>query len=308
VNQKQFAQAKQELITLAKKDDDNASTLAIVGLIALDIKEYKLADENLNMALKKGFKDHEQLYLYLGRSSEYQENYTRAIKWYERIKGGKYYIDSRIYSAGIIAKTQSTDAAVASLDRLEGLTIEQQMLITQNKANLFLQAKRDQDAFNVLEQALKNAPNAPELLYDYALVAERLGKYDIMERELKKVIGLRPDSAAAYNALGYSYADRNMKLSDAKKLIERAVALAPNDHYILDSLGWVYYRLNDLKKAEKYLREAYNVQQDPEIAAHLGEVLWKLGQYEEAKQVWDQGLNAHPDNETLLATTQRFKS
>lgn len=306
LNQKQLDETKKQLLVLKEKNGDNANTLAIVGLIALDLKEYKLADDSLTTALKKDYKDADQLYLYLGRSAEQQKDNKRAMQWYERITGGRYYLDSRTYIAGIIANTQGVDAAIAYLDNLESLTIEQQIVVTQNKANLLLREKRNAEALHLLEQALADNPSSPELLYDHALIAERLGKFILMEQQLSKVIKLRPNSAAAYNALGYSFADRNVKLARARTLIEKAVKLAPNDHYILDSLGWVYYRLNDLNKAKKYLQQAYDVQQDPEIAAHLGEVLWKLGERQKAKQVWRQGLNDHPDNETLLATKQRF--
>jgi Flp pilus assembly protein TadD len=119
---------------------------------------------------------------------------------------------------------------------------------------------------------------------------------------------MKPDMAAAYNALGYSYADRNIKLMEAKNLIETATKLSPEDHYIMDSLGWVYYRLGDLARANEELRRAYTIQQDPEIAAHLAEVLWKQGQRDEAQQILDQALSANPDNDVLVATAKKLKS
>jgi Flp pilus assembly protein TadD len=144
-------------------------------------------------------------------------------------------------------------------------------------------------------------------VYDFAMAAERIGKLDLMETELYKLIKMKPDYAAAYNALGYSYADRNIKLVEAKNLIETALKLAPNDHYIMDSMGWVYYRLGDLDNALDYLRKAYAIQADPEIAAHLGEALWKQGRQEEARKIWGEALKAFPDNDILLATTNKFK-
>jgi tetratricopeptide (TPR) repeat protein len=119
---------------------------------------------------------------------------------------------------------------------------------------------------------------------------------------------LKPDFAAAYNALGYSFADRSIKLQEAKNLIETALQLQPGDHYMLDSLGWVHYRLGNLDKAAENLRKAYEVQADPEIAAHLGEVLWKQGKQEEAKKIWASALKEHPENATLVATNKKFNS
>jgi tetratricopeptide (TPR) repeat protein len=119
---------------------------------------------------------------------------------------------------------------------------------------------------------------------------------------------MRPESAAAYNALGYSLADRNVRLNEAKTLIETAVKLSPADHYMLDSLGWVHYRLGNLKLAAEYLRKAYEIQGDPEIAAHLGEVLWQQGMVEEAKKIWADALLINPENDVLVSTSKKFNS
>lgn len=181
-------------------------------------------------------------------------------------------------------------------------------MVIQNQALLLNQAKRSDEAYTLLEKATQSFPESPELLYDFALNAERKGKFDIMEETLYKVIKSKPDMAPAYNALGYSYADRNIKLMEAKTLIETATKLAPEDHYIMDSLGWVYYRLGDLGHASEQLRRAYGIQQDPEIAAHLAEVLWKQGQREEAQRILEQALSANPDNELLVATAKKLKS
>jgi tetratricopeptide (TPR) repeat protein len=129
-----------------------------------------------------------------------------------------------------------------------------------------------------------------------------------MESELRKAIAAKPDFAAAYNALGYSLADRNIRLDEAITLIEKALSINPNDHYMLDSLGWAHYRKGNLDKAITYLQQAYKFSQDPEIAAHLGEVLWQKGQHDEAKKIWSEALSADPKNEVLLSTTNKFKS
>ena len=129
-----------------------------------------------------------------------------------------------------------------------------------------------------------------------------------MEAELRKTIAAKPDFAAAYNALGYSFADRNINLDEAVKLIQKALVLSPNDHYMLDSLGWAYYRKGQLDKAIQYLEKAYQTSQDPEIAAHLGEVLWLKGKHDEAKKIWAEALSKNPDNDLLISTTNKFKS
>jgi Flp pilus assembly protein TadD len=159
----------------------------------------------------------------------------------------------------------------------------------------------------MLGQALKDDPDQPELLYDYALTAEKLERYDVLESNLRKLIQVRPDHAHAYNALGYSFAERNTRLPEAKKLIEKALEIAPEDYFIIDSLGWVLYREGDLKGAAEQLQRAYLGRPDAEIGAHLGEVLWVSGQRDQADKVWQESLKSNPDSETLLKTIKRFR-
>lgn len=173
---------------------------------------------------------------------------------------------------------------------------------------MLVQERRYQEAYDLLKKTVNTIPNTPQLLYDYAMAAERIGKLNEMEAELRKVIQLQPDFAAAYNALGYSFADRDINLNEAKTLIETALKLSPGDHYILDSLGWIEYRLGNYAVAIEHLRKAHNIQEDPEISAHLGEVLWKQGLQEEAKHIWEKALKSFPDNNILVGTSKKFRS
>jgi Flp pilus assembly protein TadD len=159
----------------------------------------------------------------------------------------------------------------------------------------------------MLSKAVEEFPASFELLYDRAMAAERVDRIDILEKDLRRVIELKPDYAHAYNALGYTLADRTDRLDEAHALIAKAITLSPDDPFILDSLGWVQYRRGNLDDALKSLKAAYDARPDPEIAAHLGEVLWKMGQRDEAKKVWQAALTANPDHETLLGVMQRFK-
>jgi predicted Zn-dependent protease len=308
VNQKKFQEAKPEFVRLVDNSKGNPEISAVVGLLSLESGEFKLADQYFEQALQKGFKEPHQLYLYLGRSAEKQKNDARALKWYDQIQAGEFFLDGRLAAANVIARTKNANAAIEMLDEINDLTTEQQMIVIQTEASMLAHEKRHQEAFELLEKAVHNIPNSPELVYDYAMAAERIGKLDLMETELYKLIKMKPDFAAAYNALGYSYADRGIKLVEAKNLIETALKLSPNDHYIMDSLGWVLFRLGDIPNALEQLRKAYSIQADPEIAAHLGEVLWKQGQQEEARKVWGEALKAFPDNDILLATANKFKS
>jgi tetratricopeptide (TPR) repeat protein len=138
------------------------------------------------------------------------------------------------------------------------------------------------------------------------MLAEKMGNLLLMEQLLKEAIKIKPDFALAYNALGYSYADRNIKLADAKKYIEIALSIEPKNHYIIDSMGWLHYRLGNIDIALEFTQKAYAIQKDPEIAAHLGEIYWKKGEKDEAKRIWQDSLVNNPSNSVLNETFQRF--
>lgn len=319
VNQKQYDAAKKEYPIIIKTAKDSAAktgainnsaeVTAVIGLLSLQSSDYAAADNYFQQALTLGFKDENQIHLYLAQVAEKQKRDDAAIAWYNKIPANDpHYLEAQLNLANVIARTQSPDKAIEKLDAIDDLTTEQQILVIQAQASLLAKAKRDQEAFDLLDKATRNLPNTPELVYDYALAAERIKKFDLMESELRKTIAARPDFAAAYNALGYSFADRNIKLDEAIKLIESALKISPNDHYMLDSLGWAHYRKGNLDKAVTYLQQAYKTQQDPEIAAHLGEALWKKGKHVEAKKIWNDALAIDPNNEVLLAIIAKFKS
>jgi tetratricopeptide (TPR) repeat protein len=307
VNQKRFDEAKVEFMNLVEASNGNPEVMVVVALLSLQAGNYAEAESYLQQALKADFKDKEQLYLYLGQIAEKQKQDQQALEWYRQVEPGERYLDAQFNIAGIIARTQTPDAAIALLDGLQDLSLDQMAGVAQAKASLLNQARRHQEAYDVLEKAIATYPNTPEIIYDYAMTAERLQRLDVMESELRKLIQMRPDFAPAYNALGYTLADRNIKLDEAQQLIEKALALRPDDHYILDSMGWVHYRRGNLDKAADFLKRAYTTQTDPEIAAHLGEVLWKQGKFDEALQTWDEALKEYPENEVLVNTTRKFK-
>jgi len=308
VNQKQYDAAKKQYPTILQYGKNSPEVSAVLGLLSFQSADYAGAEGYFQQSLKQDFKDTDQIYIYLAQVSEKQNRDTEAITWYNKVQTGQHYLEAQINLANLIARTQSVDKAIEKLDAVDDLTTEQQIIVIQTQASLLAKAKRDNDAFDLLDKAVKNLPNTPELVYDYALAAERVNKLDIMESELRKTIAAKPDFAAAYNALGYSFADRNIRLDEAITLIQKALTLSPNDHYMLDSLGWTYYRKGKLDKAIKYLEQAYKANQDPEIAAHLGEVLWQKGNHDEAKKIWTDALSKNPTNDVLIKTVNKFKS
>ena len=162
------------------------------------------------------------------------------------------------------------------------------------------------DAYALQEKLVAAQPDDDDLEYELAMLAEKVGKHDFMEQLLRKVIARNPSYQHALNALGYTLADRGIQLDEAKRLIEQALGLSPNDPFITDSLGWVEFRLGNLQEARRLLEKAYGMRPDVEIAAHLGEVLWVLGEQERARAIWKESARLNADNEVLRATLKRL--
>ena len=312
VSQKQYDLAKANfpiLLANAKNSEakNAAEVTAIVGLLSYQGGDYPAAEGYFQEALKLGFKDADQIYLYLGQVNDKQNRPEQSLSWYNKVAPGQHYLEAQVNIATAMARDGKVDLAIDKLDSLENLNTQQHIIVIQTEASLLVKAGRHQEAFDLLDKAVKNLPNTAELVYDYALAAERLKKFDLMEAELRKTIKDMPNFAAAYNALGYSFADRNIKLNEALSLIEKALSLSPNDHYILDSLGWVHFRKGNLNKALDYLQQAYQFNADPEIAAHLSEVLWQQGKQAQANVLLNEALRNHPNNELLKTTRSKLK-
>ena len=321
IKQQRYTEAKPELLRLSKLAYSNPEILVVIGLLSTQINDLAEAEKYFKQALETDIKGRDQIYIYLGQIAEKNSNDTEAIKWYGMVnppnkeasaqqanqQQANQYVDARVSMANVMARTVNADAAISMLDELEGLNNAQLAQVISAQANLLAQAKRYQESYDLLAKAVSNMPDASDLIYDYAMAAERLQKFSILETQLRKLIKMKPMFAQAYNALGYSFADRNVKLDEANKLISKALELSPNDHFIMDSMGWVLYRQGKLDKAYEYLSAAYAVQNDAEIAAHLGEVLWQQGKQDEATKIWETALKNSPDNEVLLKTVKKFK-
>ena len=300
-------EAKKQFDAVVASDPENTDLVYAVGVVAFQLKDYPVAEENMQKLLGMKYRDPDAVRYILGQIKEGEKDWPGAVKWYDQIKDGEHALAARLRTANAIAKEGKLDDARQYLHKIAADNPNQKVEVTVAEAQLLRDAKRYQDAFDLLGSALKGDPDQPELLYDYALTAEKVDRFDLLESSLKKLIKVQPDHAHAYNALGYSLADRNERLPEAKKLIEKALELAPDDSFIIDSLGWVQYRQGDLKDAAQNLRRAYDGRPDPEIGAHLGEVLWVMGNHAAAKRVWDESLKSAPDNETLRDTIQRFR-
>jgi tetratricopeptide (TPR) repeat protein len=307
VAQKRFAEARAEFQKLMAGTPDSADMAFAVALLSLQLKDYDSAERYLRGLLDGQYRDKDGVRLYLGQVAEERKNLPEALRWYGEVGEGEQYVPAQMRYAQILARQGKLDAARAHLQQAAANNSQQRVQLILAEAQLLREANQPKTAFDLVGQALDRLPNNPELLYDYAMLAEKIERVDVLEASLRKLIEIRPEHAHAYNALGYSLAERNQRLPEARELIERALQLAPDDSFIIDSMGWVLYRMGNLKDALGYLRRAFAGRPDAEIAAHLGEVLWALGERGEAERVWNDANRATPDNETLVNTIKRLK-
>ncbi len=248
-----------------------------------------------------------QAYLMMSQVAVELQQYDLADNYLQRIRKPSEFFSLQTRRALLLAQQGRLEEARKLIRDLP----ESQPTDARSKLNAELQVLRErkehQAVYDLLKVSLPHFPDDVDLLYDSAIAADRLAKYDEMERILRQVMQLQPDYYHAYNALGYSLADRNIRLVEARELIAKALSLAPKDAHIIDSMGWVEFRLGNLDEALRYLQQAYEAMPDAEIAAHWGEVLWVKGLRDAAQEVWDKGLELNRDNATLIETLQRLR-
>ena len=307
VMQKRFTEARAEFQKLITGVPDSSDMRFAVALLSLQLKDYDAAQSTLTGLLDSQYRDKDGVRMVLGQIAEERKDLPEALRWYGEVGEGEQYVQAQIRYAQVLSRQGKLDAARDRLQQAAAKNSQQRVLLILAEAQLLREANQPNTAFDLVGQALDRMPNNPELLYDYAMLAEKIERVDILEESLRKLIEIRPEHAHAYNALGYSFAERNLRLPEARELIEKALKLAPDDFFIIDSMGWVLYRMGNHRDALGYLRRAFAGRPDPEIAAHLGEVLWVLGERDEAERVWKDANQASPDNETLVNTIKRLK-
>ena len=312
VEQKRYKEAEHELAALLKSDPENLAVLYMLGILEAQTNDNKAAEHHLasfiDVLSNRPGEDHDatSALQLLSQFAEERKDYEAALHWLDMIDAPDAHIGVEIRRAEIFARKGNLEGARKVLSDLTPEDRAQQIQIVAAEAQILREADHADEAMTVLDEGIKRFPDNTDLMYDYAMDAEKAGKLDVCEATLRRIIALSPENQQAYNALGYTFAERNMRLDEAYTLVQTALKLAPDDPFIIDSMGWVQFRLGRLKEAEELLRHAYSIRPDPEIAVHLGEVLWVKGQKADAHKLWREVGSKDPDNDALKSTLARL--
>jgi tetratricopeptide (TPR) repeat protein len=306
IGEKRYPEARAQFEQLRASNAENADLAFTVALLSMQMNDYQAADAQLRKVLELGYKDPDTVRYQLGLVNEELKRNDEAARWYQRVEGGDQYSAAQARYALMLAREQRIGEAREYLRNLKPQNETQRIQLVQAEAHVLREVKQYRAAYDVLQQALVEQPDHLDLLYDSALAAEKLDLIEVVEANLRRLVALKPDHAQGWNALGYTLADRTDRLKEAREYIEKALQLAPDDPFILDSMGWVHYRLGNHQLAVDYLRRAFELRPDPEIAAHLGEALWMQGRRDEAQRVWRDSLREYPASDELQKVMHRF--
>lgn len=306
LEQKQYAESRVEFQHLQKLHPENTDLAFAIALLSLQMGELDRAEQELQQALSTGKKDNATVHYYMAQLNEAKKRDDVALEQYRLVSEGEYVYPSRLRMVYLLNKAGKLKEAREVLHQTATQHKQQRAQLILVEAQLLRDAKQYESASQVLTQGLEKFPNDQELLYEAAMVADRQGKTETFESYIRKLIKIAPDHAHAYNALGYSLLERNVRLNEGMRLVEKAYQLTPDDAAIMDSMGWGYYRLGEMSKSLEFMRRAYAAYPDPEVAAHLGEVLWQTGARDEAKKIWQDSLKEHPDSAALQNVIKRF--
>jgi Flp pilus assembly protein TadD len=296
--------ARKQFGRVVELDPKNAEGLYSLALLELETKQYKSGDQHLKQLLK--LRPGEQnAYYYLGYSALEQDDSDAALQWYRKVEGGDYWTQSQLRIAEILVRQGDMDGMKNHMRSLRDMNSDQRVPLYLIEGQVLTDAGLDKEAFDLYGSALQDTPDDEELLYAHALAAEKLGKLEIAERDMRRILKNDPENTRTLNALGYTLADRTTRYEEAMSYIIRAYQKDPNDPAIIDSLGWVHFRLGNLDEAHRLLLQAWEMTGNSEIGAHLGEVLWAQGDRQGARRIWDTSLASDPENIMLLKVINR---
>lgn len=302
---KRYDDAYAEYSKLAEQDAENGDVLYATALLAMQTSHFDHAEKLLLQLLKLNERSFEASY-YLGQIAEKNKFLDEALDWYDQVSSGEFYLNARMRTAAIMAKQGLAKEALEQLHTVKTTSAQELVQLYTLEGDIHLEIGEHQKAFDIYDRALTDLPDSSNLRYARAIAAEKLNRIDIAERDLRAILAADPNNVQALNALGYTLADRTNRYSEALDYIQRALALDPKDAAIIDSMGWVQYRLGNHVESISYLRRALEMTQDSEVAAHLGEVLWAAGKKDEATTVWNQALKSAPSSKPLISVMKRY--
>ncbi|MFP5350525.1 MAG: tetratricopeptide repeat protein [Gammaproteobacteria bacterium] len=306
IDQKQWEKARDEFKRVATEMPDDADAVYAVGLLALQTNRMDEAETFLKRALALRPRN-DQARVYLGQVVEASKRYAEAARWYKEVEPGESYFEAQTRLAIVMARQNNIAGARAHLHAIQPENEQQRVQLLLAEEQILRDAKQYREALEVLNEGLKQLPDDKDLLYARALVAEKLDMLTLVEADLRAILKKDPKNVNALNALGYTLADRTDRYTEAQEFLTQALELKPDDPFVLDSMGWLQYRLGNNAEAIRLLKRALAIRSDAEIAAHLGEVLWVTGDRHEAESVWTRALKDTPDNEALRGVIQKFK-
>ena len=308
VEDKDYKAASEQYLYVQKKQPDNVEVLLNLALLYIETERLDEAAELLSHLIELDKKTDIANY-YLGRIEQNKEQYKSAIAHYIKVENGTYVFEAKLRIASLFARLDRTDEAIEQLNVLvedtESWSKRVRAYLAQGE--IFRSRQRYQDAFDMYSRALSHNREDINLLYARALIAEKVDRVDIAESDLLKVLSIEPKNSDALNALGYTLADKTERYQEAKEYIQKAAELVPDDPAIMDSLGWVNYRLGELQEALKWLSMAFEKLEDAEIAAHYGEVLWHTNQKDKAREIWQKGQAVDAKHPVLVDTLKKYK-
>ena len=307
VNAGAFDDAIRFCKSVLDQEPDDAQTMFSMALIYLQQNQADKAEASLEKLL--GDSDWEgKASFYLGKIQLDQEHLDKALKWFDRAANSGFGFDADMAAVSVLLSQKRLDDAEARIKRMDSKYPDQHLRVLMIKSELYNQWGKRQEAYDVLTRVLKDAPENRDVLYARALIAEKLGKLDVVESDLRRILDKNPDDVGALNALGYTLTDRTQRYDEAEKYLKQAIRLQPDEPVIIDSYGWLQFKRGKYELALELLRKAYDKQAENEIAAHIAEVLWVMGREKEALEFIEPVLKKFPDDEYLLKFQERYLS
>jgi tetratricopeptide (TPR) repeat protein len=297
--------ARTQFAEVVKLEPGNIDGLYSLALLELETRQFKSGEKHLKQLLELNERQ-QNAYYYLGYAAREQGDEAAALTWYRKVESGDYWTRAQVSIAEILIQQDKLDEMQEHMQLLRQKNPDQAEQFYLLEGQVLSDAGLTQSAYELYTTALLASPDSEDLLYARALTAERLGDLDAAEQDMRRILANDPENVRTMNALGYTLADKTDRYDEALAYITSAYEKTPEDPAIIDSMGWVQYRLGNLDIARQYLQQAWDMTNDSEIGAHLGEVMWQQGDYEAARKVWERARELGPDNAVLQETLKRF--